>query len=287
MINKRIVKLLNGCAVIMIITLGFFVMKEPLSLGQEGPPGEDNMELSVVAVNPSKTKTQDVPIKMYLPQEVTPADIVDSAGLEVEFDPDKSIYYLYKEGVTLKPAETKTFNVEIRDVWIIPQDQLDALREQTAFVLGRLEGSEFYESAQKLAETIYNSLDIVARTQSDQTVSRRRHIGVYRDNLDIIKQVKENIALMEKKLTLPQALPVPEVLEQPKMKTDAPTKTTTWMIIFIIMTFMGMLAGVFFFTWRTQAHFTKDLIAGARNIVFPKKGQSSQESAKGDGGKQQ
>jgi hypothetical protein len=263
----------------IIISGSFLFWRIPSAYGQEGRERE-NMELSVVAVNPSKTDIKSVPIKMDLPKEVTPNDIIDSGGLEVEFDTERSIYYLYKEEVKLNPAETKVFNVEIRDVWIVPQKQVDALKEDTATVLSRLEGTEFYEPAQRLGETINNALDTVVRTQNDETVSRRRHIGVYRNNVKIIDQVKEDIARLEKKLTLPQALPVPEVLEKPEIKTEAPSKTTTWMIIFIIMLFMGMLAGVFFFTWQTQAHFSKNLISSARNLVFPKRGGSAQEDTK-------
>lgn len=240
--------------------------------------------MSVVIANPSKTKTQSVPIKMYLPKEVTPADIIDAAGLDVEFDPDQSIYYLYKEAVLLKPSETRTYDVLIKDVWVIPQEEIDNLRKQTQFVIKRFEGNEFYETANQLGETIYKSLDTVLRTQSDDTVGKRRHIGVYRDNFEIIRQVKENITMLENKLMLPKARPVPEVLEKSEVKTDAPSKTTTWMIIFIIMLFVGMLAGVFFFTWQTQAHFTKNLIASARDTVFPKHGGgASQKPEEGKG----
>lgn len=258
---------------IYILSLVFVLGSGSLVTGQE-TASKEPIEMSIVIMNPSKTKTQGVPIKMYLPTEVKPTDIINPAGLDVEFDTEQSIYYLFKESVLLKPGETRTYNVEIRDVWVVPQDELNALKDQTKFVVKRFEGSEFYEVAQKLGETIQKSIGTVERTQNDTAVSRRRHIGIYRDNLEIVSQVKENIAMLEKKLMLPKARPIPEVLETPEVKTDAPSKTTTWMIIFIIMLFVGMLAGVFFFTWQTQAHFTKNLISSARNMVFPKRGSS-------------
>ncbi len=261
---------------ICILSLVFVLGPGSLVTGQETASNEP-IEMSIVIMNPSKTKAQGVPIKMYLPVEVKPTDIVNPAGLDIEFDTEQSIYYLFKESVLLKPGETRTYNVEIRDVWVVPQDELNALKDQTKFVVKRFEGNEFYEVAQKLGETIQKSIETVERTQSDTAVSRRRHIGIYRDNLGIISQVKENISMLEKKLMLPKARPIPEILETPEVKTDAPSKTTTWMIIFIIMLFVGMLAGVFFFTWQTQAHFTKNLISSARNMVFPKRGSSPAE----------
>lgn len=264
----------------LIFLFAVSVMNVPVS-AQEA--GKQLMEMSVVVVNPSKIKAQSVPIKMDLPQEVTPKDIIDSAGLDVEFDTDRSIYYLYKEAVSLKPGETRTYNVEIRDVWLVPQEEIDSLRKQTEFVVKRFEGNEFYDAAKSLGDTILQSLDTVVRTQSDATISRRRHIGIHRDNVKIVSQVKENIAMLENKLMLPKARPIPEVLEKTDVKTEAPSKTTTWMIIFIIMLFIGMLAGVFFFTWQTQAHFTKNLISNARNLVFPKKGGASQDQSQDEG----
>ena len=238
----------------------------------------ETIEMSVVAVNPSDTKTQTVEIKTYFPKEVTPDSIVDSAGLDVEFDSKQSMYYVYKEEVKLNPAETKTFNIEIQDVWIIPQGRLDSLKVQTESVIMRLEGSRFHEPAQLLGETIYKALDTVAVTQDDDTVSRKSHIGLYRNNLKIVGQVKEDIDRLEKQLVVASSLPKPDVLEKSELKTESPTESTSWMIIFIIMLFIGMLAGVFFFTWQTQAHATKDLISEARDSAFPDRGDSDEKS---------
>lgn len=270
-------KLFSGPAAAYLMVFALMCCFPLRAFGQEKP--KEPIEMSVVVVNPSDTKTQTVPIKMYLPQEVTPDAIVDTAGLDVEFDSEKSMYYVYKEAVELKPAETKTFDVEIRDVWIIPQEQLDSLGAQARSIIRRLEGSEFYDSAQRLGKTIDKTLETVAVTQNDEAVSRKSHIGIYRNNLRIIDQIKEDIERLEKQLTIASALPKPDVLEQSELKTESPTKSTSWMIIFIIMLFIGMLAGVFFFTWQTQAHATKNLIADARKSSFPDRGDSEEEEA--------
>jgi len=230
----------------------------------------ETIKMRVVAVNPSSTREQVVPVKIYLPEEVTPKDIVGSRDLKVEYDDSKGMYYASREDVLLKPKETRIFEVEVKDVWIVPQDKLKSLGEQTTFVLKRLEGSEFYEGSKILADAIFSSLDIIARTQNDETVGRKQHIGIYRNNMKLVEEIERNIDRLERQLTLLAALPVPEVLEQDKIKSDSPTKTTTWMIIFIIIIFVGMLGGVFFFTWHSQARSTKDFITGVRKKVFPK-----------------
>jgi hypothetical protein len=230
--------------------------------------------MSVVVVNPSDTKTQTVPVKMYLPKEVTPDAILDSAGLDIEYDSEQAMYYLYKDEVTLNPSETKNFNVEIEDVWVIPQGRLDSLSDQAHSIIDRLEGSEFYDSSKLLGDAIDKALDTIAVTQNDTAVSRRTHIGIYRNNSEIIDQVKEDIERLEKQLEIVLSMPKPEVLEKTELKTRSPTESTSWMIIFIIMLFIGMLGGVFFFTWQTQAHATKNLISEARDSSFPERGDS-------------
>ena len=250
-----------------LVVLCLVVCHGSFVYGQENE--REPMEMSVVVVNPSNTKVQSVPIKTYLPMEVTPGDIIDSAGLDVEYDAEKSMYYLYKEEVQLKPSETKTFKVEIKDVWVVPQGRLDSLSDQAQSIISRLEGSEFYESSKLLGEAIKKALETIKVTQNDPAVSRRTHIGIFRNNLNVVSQVKEDVERLEKQLKIVQAMPKPEVLEKTDLKTESPTKNTSWMIIFIIMLFIGMLAGVFFFTWQAQAHATKNLISEARDSSFP------------------
>jgi len=236
---------------------------------QPQEPQREPMDMSVVIVNPSDTKIQTVPIKMYLPEEVTPDAILDAAGLDVEYDSEKSMYFVYKEAVKLKPSETKTFEIEIKDVWIIPQGRLDSLANQVRSIIERLVGSEFHDAAERLANTIYKSLDAITLTQNDEAVSKRSHIGIYRNNLKIVDQVKDDIVRLEKQLEIVMSRPKPEVLETDELKTETPEDSTTWMIIFIIMIFIGMLAGVFFFTWHAQANATKEMLNESRQEAFP------------------
>lgn len=250
----------------LVLTVLAFPVSQ--ALAQERPSQRENIRMSVVVVNPSETKTQTIPVKVYLPLEVTPDAIVNSAGLTLEYDTASSVYYLQKEDLQLAPKASHTFQVEIKDVWIIPEERIVSLRDQTKSVISRLEGTEFYETAKRLGEVIYSSLDTVIKTQNDDTVSSRSHIGIYRNNLSIIEQIKEDLEDLEKRVPSSGAPPVPDVLEN-QVKTDTPTKTTTWMIILIIMVFVAILGGVFFFTWQTQAHFTKDFISSARKTAFP------------------
>ncbi|MCX7661403.1 MAG: hypothetical protein N2Z79_01805, partial [Candidatus Omnitrophica bacterium] len=224
----------------------------------------------IVAANPSKTKTQKVKIKSYLPVEVKPKDVLDTGGLELEYDPEKNIYYVYKEDVELAPAEIRVFEVEVEDIWIIPAKEINNLKERVDTILEKLKDApEYLEKAKEIADTVYPRLDEILRSQSDESVSRQQHIGIYRQNLIVLEKIKEDIAKMEKILVTAGGPPAPEMLAKTRIKAEEPTKTMTWLVIFVIIIFTGLLSLVLFFTWQKQAKIMREEILSAKRSAFP------------------
>ena len=243
----------------------------------------DPMTLRVVAVNPSSEKTRTVPVRIDLPQEVKPGDIIDRGNLEVEFDTERSLYYVFKQDVPLAPKQTKVFEVVVRDVWFIPDAQLDSLKAHTNLLLKRLEKSEYSDSAKELGESILSRLEEIQKVQSDEAISRKQRIGDYRRHLQMLTVIKEDLARMEKLLSFTGGPPVPSMLEESPLKSDAPSTTTTWLVIFLVVIFMGLLAGQFFFTWQRRVKTTADF-SGEQEAAFPKAGDEHDASVGGRGG---
>jgi hypothetical protein len=251
--------------------------------GEDAPVVSTTLEpgsviFKVVAANPSPTKTQTVPVKLYLPQEVEAENILDQGGLELEYDSVKSSYFLYSNAVVLAPKQTVVFNVEVEDVWMVPEDEINTLKTQAERIVQKLENTDYYAKAKETKDTIYQRLDEVVRSQNDDTVTRNQHIGIYRSNIKVIDEIKEDIARMEKLLTFAGGPPVPEMLEESDLKLDAPSTTTTWMIIFIIITFIGVLGAVFFFTWHRQRRTTESFFTQARESAFPQVTETEEEA---------
>lgn len=219
--------------------------------------------MKVVAVNPSAEKSRTVPVRIDLPQEITPADVLDHGELEIEFDAERSTYYVHKPEVQLAPKQTKVFEVVIRDVWVIPDEELEGLKSHTNLMLSRLENSEYYPFAQQLSGSILERLDGIQQMQNDEAIGRKARIGMYRTNTQTLKVVKEDLARMEKLLSFTGGPPVPEMLEESPLKSDAPSTTTTWLVIFLVITFMGLLAGQFFFTWQRRVKGMSDFSGAA------------------------
>ena len=190
--------------------------------------------------------------------------------MEWEYDAEKSIYYVYSPKVELAPSEVRVFEVEVEDVWIVPEQELNELRARTNSVLNRSKDTDYYPQIKEIAD--------IATSQVDDTVSRSQHIGIYRQNLIVIKEIKEDIARMEKILATAGGPLAPEMLAKTRIKSESPTKTMTWVVIFIIIIFIGLLAGVLFFTWHRQARLTREELLAAKKSAFP--GPSEEQESK-------
>jgi hypothetical protein len=240
-----------------------------------------SVKFRIAAVNPSKLRTQKIQVKNYLPEEVRPKDILDLGGLELEYDSEKSIYYVYRTDIELNPSEVRVFEVHVEDIWIMPQDKLSELKNRTEAILAKLEKTDYYAKAKEIADTIYSRLDEIAKSQVDDSVSRQQHIGVYRQNLVTVQQVKEDIARLEKLLATAGGPVSPDMLTRSRIKADEPSKSMTWIVIFVIIIFVGLLAGVLLFTWLRQARLTKNELLAAKRSAFPE--SAPQQKAPGQG----
>ncbi|HTL47647.1 MAG TPA: hypothetical protein VL688_06235 [Verrucomicrobiae bacterium] len=207
--------------------------------------------ISVVVSNPSKEKTQTIPVKIDLPKEITPSEIVENEGLQVQYDDQRSIYFLYNSKVELKPKQTRVFNVQVKDVWFIPKSALAEVGSEAQRLLARLKGTEYYDSGKRLYDLIGEKVAGIEAKQNDETLGQKQRIGAYRLNLLAMEEIKQLLEKMEKILTVTGGVPTPNIPE--KLKSDAPSAKTTWMIIFAILIFVGSVGLVFFVTWYRKA----------------------------------
>ncbi len=218
----------------------------------------DPVTISVVVVNPSDEKPQKFPVKIDLPQEVKPDGVIQQDGLTLEYDDQRSSYYLYNREVELEPKETRVFKVIVEDVWFVPEKEVKTLKKHTDRILNKLKNSEYFASAKKLGDSIYSRLTKIETEQADESIGQKRRIGNFRYHTEMIKKIRADIEEMEKLLQFAGGVPVPEMLEASKLKSDAPSTKTTWLIIFIILAFIGFVAVQFFFTWNSRAKAEKE-----------------------------
>jgi flagellar basal body-associated protein FliL len=59
------------------------------------------------------------------------------------------------------------------------------------------------------------------------------------------------------------------MLAKTKLKSESPQKTMTWIVIFSMIIFIALLAGVLFFTWHRQTRLAREELLAAKKSAFP------------------
>ena len=225
----------------------------------------------------SSSEQKTMPIKYYLPVEVKPAYIMLSGGLDMAYDNQKGVYYVFKDSMEFAPQEKKEFTVEVKDIWIIPQQQIDFLKSQVRKWLGILEESEYKESAKFLGDKIIAGLDVIIDIQNTAEPSVERHIGNFRSNVKRFMEAKKAAAKLEKLVMQaggsPEAAKLSsnngngsrlnrsagrqttkgmEMVAKTMFRGKAPDTSTSWKIIWTVVGFMAVVSFLFFILWWLQ-----------------------------------
>ncbi|MDD2752677.1 MAG: hypothetical protein PHN59_06055 [Candidatus Omnitrophica bacterium] len=196
---------------------------------------EASIVLKLIAANPSKTQTQRVTIKSYLPKETKPEDILDKGDLEVTYDTQQGSYFVFGE-YDLKPGETLEKDIELKDIWAIPTNEIESLRLEMIKLEKLLKATEFAERAEFLKSSIDGKLNQISDNQSNPPANPERHISDYRENLKILESAKADMTLVRGLLS--QAKTFPTVM--------------IWRMILAIVIFLGILGISFYFIWSKQ-----------------------------------
>ena len=194
-----------------------------------------SITLRLMAVNPADSE-QTVPIKVYLPLEVKPEDVIYKGDLEVAYDAQQGSYYVFGE-YQLKPKEVLEKEIEIKDVWIIDQSQIALLRQEAKEILGAFEKTKYLERATLLYSGIDKKLKEVEQIQDLSSASPGYKISNYRNSLSLLNSAKAD--LLAAKTLLSEVAP-------------KGLASFTWKIIVFIIIFLGVLGLGFFIIWQRQ-----------------------------------
>ncbi|GEM_PF-4344990 len=235
----------------------------------------ENVKLSVIAQNPSATESQNIPIRYYLAEDVKVSDVIDPGGLDVGFDFEKSLYYVYKDDVLLQPGEKKTFEVTLRNKWYLDKFYLFTLKVHADNVSLALESLHFGTVRQK-NEDIQLHLDQLLQAQP-ATQLTEEYVSEFRTDQQTLNDVEGAIRDLEDMMVSSGALDVmtpeskerlceeerdkriilaqkgAEVVKEFKIvastmfKGKSPNRSTTWQLICGIVIFLGLVSGSFYY----------------------------------------
>jgi len=192
--------------------------------------------LRVLIVNPSKSLSRTVPFKYYLPKEVRTPDIIDKGDLELGYDAQQGLYYVYKD-LELKPSESRRLSLEIEDIWIIDEKEMKSLEEQAKKFYMILKDGPYAERAEYLMVKVNKDLKHILELQTTTaTVNPEEHISIYRENIKTLDLVKDNILELDRLASRAQRV----------------SPVTTLRMIIMIAVFLAVLSLLFFVVWQTK-----------------------------------
>lgn len=154
------------------------------------------IKVKVLAINPSETKEQQVPVKYTFPRAIRKEDIIDPGTMNIDYDPNTDTYYVFKE-ITLPPKATVTFQLMIADKWTISQEEIDTLKTKLAERLEAIKGSEQYATALLLAETTRVKLDEIGKSQNEAAGDIERKIGLTSANRKTMERLENDIMSLD------------------------------------------------------------------------------------------
>jgi hypothetical protein len=155
--------------------------------------------LRIKAVNPIEN-SQVVSIRSNLPQGVSSNDVSALDSLELGYDVQNDVYYVYKD-VPLGPKAVEIFDVEINDIWVVQETELNALSVQAGNLAAKLAATEFITTGNALRQQVDESLAQIRKVQTENAirpgVQPLQHITAYESNVKRLARVKRDVGHLE------------------------------------------------------------------------------------------
>lgn len=174
-----------------VIWVGLILFSFSLS----GYSADDSIKIKILAVNPSSKYGLQTKVSQYLPPEVGPDDVIDKEGLEIKYDAEKKSYLVLKE-VDLKPGETQTIELRVRNVWVISPEQIEEVKSQLKQSSDALAKTKFAPTGKMLFERASESITRIEESQL-KSLGIMQKIDLYRMNIKMLEDLKQNALSLE------------------------------------------------------------------------------------------
>jgi hypothetical protein len=145
--------------------------------------------INVMAVN-GTDNAKETSVKYSLPGDLTAPDIIDTNGLDLDYDVNDGNYYVHGK-VTLQPKETKTYRIHVRDVWKIPPQQLEAIKQEIDQGFEQIGKASDPQKGQVLHDELLQKLNFV-QDQSSKADTVEKRIDAYRAYSKELKRIENN-----------------------------------------------------------------------------------------------
>lgn len=154
------------------------------------------MYINLVTVNASETQTRQLPITYYLPKELGPNDVIDKAGLDLDYDIEKTCYFIHGN-ISLAPKESRVLKIQVKDVWYITQEEVDTIKKQLDENLKFVSDTSYYETSKARWDQLIKELDYVLTQQANFSGNVERRIEEYRAHVELLNEIRNTTFSIE------------------------------------------------------------------------------------------
>lgn len=247
------------------------IQSNALSLGEmrkleeEKKKGVAEIKFLIMAENPS-SEPKLMTVRSELPKEITAEDILDKLDFNLLYDQSQTAYVLEKQD-QFAAQETKKYIITVRDIWRVPEQEINFTREQTEKLQDIFKDSAFAKYAEEQGAMIFDILSGITKLQAELESSlvledRMRAFVLNTQQMNVAKAKLRNLQQLVAEVSLKKD--DSQVLEKIKffVKKLADTKDVVlmamgiqpdspvvWWIIFGIIAFLGILSAIFYVVW--------------------------------------
>ena len=203
------------------------------------------MVVHIKITNPSPTTKKKEPLRYEFASEIKTTDIVDPAGLQIGFDTARNLCYAYQEGVELDPQESKVFDVKIRDPWAGLPEKLPRIEKRCRDLLAITKDMESYKAVTVQAETLLKELAALKEEKGPGS-GNPGYVVFSRQQAEALHGIDTQVQRLEE-IFQPREKPMAHGI--PVMDVPRPDKRTTWVLIYIVLAFLGLFSLLFYVRW--------------------------------------
>ena len=177
--------------------------------------------VNILVVNGTDTQ-QEKDVYQDLPKELKAEDILDSAGLKVDFDVTKGQYAVSGK-VTLAPKSSKTFRVKVKDVWQIRPEEVATIQKQIETNFDLVKGTKYEDTAKLKRASLEKRLNFIVDEQKKAQDSAGARIDRYREYAAELGTIRNDaVSVKYWRSELPK--PIPENIFKLVLEAQNPSK---------------------------------------------------------------
>jgi hypothetical protein len=212
---------------------------------ESGRSTGDVVTLHIKVTNPSLTEKRPVPLRHDFPAEIKPTDVLDAGGLQIGFDAVRNVCYAYLDAVMLAPQETKVYDVKLRNPWMDAWLKVPRLENRIVELVRLTKATPQYKAMGDQAQALLKEIESL-KAEKKPDVINAQYVAHARKQHENLIELEARIMRLEE-LFQPREKPVR--FGVPMMEIPRPDRLTTWVIIYIILGFLGLFSVAFFFRW--------------------------------------